>query len=740
MEKRPPHSRAVIDHEFQRAYKACTPCARRKVKCLPGDGDKCIRCNRQQLNCVFSSKKPWSRPSKNGVESQPLRRSRILRNSIPSSSQSASLAQPETQDEGLPASMLQRVVSNNKDAMSILFEAALCEEPRDAPARREPYNTQISQTPNEMDTVQIWNAHRFVKMGWFTAKEAMSLVDLFFANLNPLSPILTDFYACHKNHFYLVTQEPMLSCVILMISSRYHTLAGVGSSSRAFFIHQRLWQHCQHLLLRLSLGQEKISKAKTRNIGSIEALILLSEWHPRALQSPPEADGWDSDFLMSHLDARDPPLPTEETPVSDRWREDVVEPTKRFERMSWMVLSSALALAHELGAFGPTKRLPKPDDLVRIDAAIYLEHLELRRQRLPSLLFVYINVLSTRIGCTSPISPEVEVSPPDSTILGPIDHIWLSFMNSWIKLTRLTCSTMAELSPLVNTTSGTRSPGSFVSILEGKQMLLSDWHRQNLSTNFMESPFMEILFIEYQHLRILINSVGMQKIVQKVLEQNSLQSGSTIDYPFIEKARQTNMTVREYGFIEEVIDGCCQTLGKVAALGTAGSLHYSPMRLLFRTISSSIFLMKALALGVRNSKLQEALQILDRAICALQDDNQDDVHLKAQYAILLKIQASKLRRSLVSSHQTGSLQKTQSSDPGRALQLPETAPPHAQPIHQQGTENEISLDNFSNFDFNDWLSLPFDPSMAPFGPYEGDFGVRMDGVDLDLDFLWQLPA
>jgi hypothetical protein len=40
---------------------------------------------------------------------------------------------------------------------------------------------------------------------------------------------------------------------------------------------------------------------------------------------------------------------------------------------------------------------------------------------------------------------------------------------------------------------------------------------------------------------------------------------------------------------------------------------------------------------------------------------------------------------------------------------------------------------------NDWLSLPLDPSMAPFGSTEGDFGVRMDGVDLDLDFLWQLP-
>jgi hypothetical protein len=550
---------------------------------------------------------------------------------------------------------------------------------------------------------------------------------------------LTDFYASHKNQFYLVTQEPMLSCVILMISSRYHTLPGVGSSSRAFFIHQRLWQHCQHLLLRLSLGQEKISKAKTRNIGSIEALILLSEWHPRALQYPPESDGWDSDFIMTQLDARDPPLPTEETPVSDRWREDVVEPTKRFERMSWMVLSSALALAHELGAFDSTKETLKAGGLARRDADTYLTHLELRRQRIPSLLFVYINVLSTRIGCTSPISLGVEISRPDSASMCANDHTWLSFMNSWIELTRLTCSTMNELSILVNTTSEIRSSAQFVSILEGKQLLLSDWHHQNINKNTPESPFTDILFIEYQHLRILVNSFGMQKMVQRVLEQNILQTGSTIDYSFIEKARQTNMTVREYGFIEEVIDGCCQTLEKVAALAAAGSLKYSPMRLLLRTISSSIFLMKALALGVRNSKLQEALQVLDRAILALQDDNEDDVHLKAQYAILLKMQASKLRRSLLSSNQTASLMKPQLNDHGRDSQRSETSPSYAQLVLQDRTERDLDLDDFSNFDFSDWMSLPFDPSMAPFGPYEGDFGARMDGVDLDLDFLWQLP-
>ncbi|KAJ5983126.1 hypothetical protein N7481_005225 [Penicillium waksmanii] len=631
--------------------------------------------------------------------------------------------------------MLQKVVSNNKDAMDILFEAALREESQQNTEQitTAPIPTLVPQRLTRTDALQMWNACRFVKMGWFSAHEAMTLVDLFFANMNPLSPILTDFFASHKNHFYLVTQEPMLCCTILMISSRYHTLRGVGGSSRAFFIHHRLWQHCQHLLLRLTLGQEKKSKARTRNIGSIEALLLMSEWHPRSLQFPPETDGWDSDFIMTHLDARDPPLTDEEVPVSARWREDVVEPTKRFERMSWMVLSSALALAHELGAFDPSTKVLKPDDLVEIDAEMYLDHLELRRQRLPSLLFVYINVLSSRIGCTSPMPYDTNISVPVSRLLlqQKEGREWISFMNSWIGITKMSSSMMGALYPLMNAPMVLDTADQFMSMVEEKQILIANWRQENLSTATPGTTFTDILSIEYQYLRVLVNSIGMQLVVQRVLTRDNPHGETTIDHSFIERTRRLDMTGREYGFIEEVIDGSCQTLEKVALLGATGALHYSPMRILFRTISSSIFLMKALALGVRNSKLQEALQILDRAIAALQDNNnQDDAHLQSQYAALLQTQAARLRRSLVSSNPP--------IIHSRTLHDGFLAP--AVPSAGEGDlVAGLDLESLSSFDMNDWLSLPFDPSMAPFAPCEGELGVRLDGVDLDLDFIWQLP-
>lgn len=224
-----------------------------------------------------------------------------------------------------------------------------------------------------------------------------------------------------------------------MISARYHTLPGPSGGSRGFYIHNRLWQHCQHLILRIMLGQEKLSKAKTRHISTIEALLLLSEWYPLALHFPHESDGWDSDWMLTTHTMRDPPSTGQEFPMQDRWREDVVEPTRRSERMSWMLVSSALALAHELGVFDSRDHVSNAkgqDQIAGPDVESYLQDLDLRRQRLPSLLFVTVNLLASRIGCTSIMPDHSKPSNLDRIMV--VDPEWARFMTSWVDLTVLT--------------------------------------------------------------------------------------------------------------------------------------------------------------------------------------------------------------------------------------------------------------------------------------------------------------
>jgi hypothetical protein len=238
------------------------------------------------------------------------------------------------------------------------------------------------------------------------------------------------------------------------------------------------------------------------------------------------------------------------------------------------------------------------------------------------------------------------------------------------------------------------------------------------------SLYADTLFIEYQHLHILLNSIGMQRIIQRVLSEDEVSSpaspasltGSTIDACFIERARRLNMTTREFAFIEEVIDGCCLTLERVTALGEG--LQYVPMRIVYRMISSCIFLMKALALGVRNGKLQESIQILDRAISALQNNSQDDAHLKVRYAAFLKSQVLRLQKSFMSSYSVNA------SDNHLSTQA-------------YGDMTSMLDGGFSEIPMDSWLSLPFDPSMAPFGLPEGDFDGVLNGMGLELDFLGQ---
>lgn len=246
----------------------------------------------------------------------------------------------------------------------------------------------------------------------------------------PTSPIVTDFFASRNTHYWLITQEPMLCCTILMISARYHTIPGHFGISRGFIIHHRLWQHCQHLILRITLGQEKISKAKTRHLGTIEALLLLTEWYPRALHFPPETDGWDSDLMYTTPNDRDPPAVTEEMPIQECWEQDVIEPTRRSDRMSWMLVGSALALAHELGVFDSREQPSFPNGP---DVGAYMKHLEFRRQRLPALLFVVSSLLASRIGCPPIMSDKYKPGNLDNILL--VDPQWTNFMASWVYLT-----------------------------------------------------------------------------------------------------------------------------------------------------------------------------------------------------------------------------------------------------------------------------------------------------------------
>lgn len=308
----------------------------------------------------------------------------------------------------------------------------------------------------------------------------------FFANLAPLSPVLSDFYSYHSNHYYLVTQDSLLCCAVLMISSQYHILEGIGGATRASFLHQKLWDYCQQLIMRLTLGQEKRSKAKTRTLGSIEALLLLTEWQSRALLFPPTVDGWDSDFLVTTTISKDPPVQATKSSASTRWLEDVVEPVHRSDAMSWMLIGMAFSLGHELDLFSPAKtgtaENSRSDDVFSKEQA-------LTRSRLVKLLYVFADQYSARLGYTSMVCPSLShavalKSPSTNLDKDP----WNSFMMAWIELTRLAKSVSDMLYAGEDNTQRLLKSGRYVSLLQHIQGLLSQWHQKFLASNGKPHP------------------------------------------------------------------------------------------------------------------------------------------------------------------------------------------------------------------------------------------------------------
>ena len=145
---------------------------------------------------------------------------------------------------------------------------------------------------------------------------------------------------------------------------------------------------------------------------------------------------------------QDPPANMEECPMQERWKQDVVEPTRQLDRMSWMLASAALALAHELGVFDSRRQYYcdpacSGHDTSGLGVESYIQHLEFRRKRLPALLYVISNLLSSRISCPSIMHDTYKPANMDG--LSAVDPQWTKLMALWVDLTVISQSAGEKL-------------------------------------------------------------------------------------------------------------------------------------------------------------------------------------------------------------------------------------------------------------------------------------------------------
>ncbi|RJE19108.1 C6 transcription factor [Aspergillus sclerotialis] len=198
-------------------------------------GPPCTRCRREQRECVFSEKRAWERtrkrPTSDDNETSPSTRPRLSsqardepydgveHNTSPTTysalgdNTNNSPAQDDRRSRHqststLANSMMRTVVSSGNDALNILFEAAAAahnqDNGQDEQGEREqgpssgretgrhsvngknstvdPDVLQKAVQPVELsdaskEILNVWEACRFVKMGWFTSREAVTFID-----------------------------------------------------------------------------------------------------------------------------------------------------------------------------------------------------------------------------------------------------------------------------------------------------------------------------------------------------------------------------------------------------------------------------------------------------------------------------------------------------------------------------------------------------------------------------------
>jgi hypothetical protein len=236
----------------------------------------------------------------------------------------------------------------------------------------------------------------------------------------------------------------------------------------------------------------------------------------------------------------------------------------------------------------------------------------------------------------------------------------------------------------------------------------------------------DLLEIEYQYASVFLYSLGMQAVVDRSCRNNPDDpnaSSRAIGNWILNFATPTDLRL-----INTVIQGSCKLIQSAIHLAERGSLPYCPTRVITRVIGVSVFLLKALGLGVERAVFNKSLDQLEHVVQAIRSSTWDDLDLAKRYADVLHNHIYQLKNG---SGTRGSQQET-----------PIAEQSHDDALAERGTSNE-SGDIFGNIHVpDDWPdSLAFlDASLAPFGIATDESSGLVGLGDSDWSLLWNIPS
>ncbi|MBE3110372.1 MAG: hypothetical protein IMZ46_07635, partial [Acidobacteria bacterium] len=496
---------------------------------------------------------------------------------------------------------------------------------------------------------------------------------------------------------------PILTVTLLTIASRFRKVSGTGGESRSNAIHEQLWTYLRGMIERCLWGQEAfgnrlfspttvvagesqtsstapwrgLRKGSLRTLGTIESLMILTEWHPRALHFPaPEA----IDELMTP--AYDGNLMTEGESnhrmgagVGGKRIESWLEPAWRSDRMCWMLLSTATGLAYELGVFDDIDELLQDGAITRPEYEE--EAYRQRAYRIKRLLLIYVTQLAGRLGWTNMVSETLRRSDPAVSrrrpTTGAADGMTpgtnTSFSNSFnyipdLELDDQVIHCWAGISnamhigneKLFRSRTHTKSiiqSGKYLDLLKEFRPILDEWNKE--FERFRLPPFIRhVLRIEYEYVRVYANSLSLQAVVERCTKGGTTAGAGELSpqtqnyFGKLPLGQLGGFSTTDQEYIKEVVIGCRNLLETVVdGLLPGGYLKHAPVRTYFRIISGAMFLLKTFALGAPRADVKKSIEMMDATVEALRGCVVDDVHLGIRFADLLESLTSRLRNRFI---------------------------------------------------------------------------------------------
>ncbi|KAI6753934.1 hypothetical protein HG530_013110 [Fusarium avenaceum] len=674
---------------FRRGYVACGLCRAHKVRCVLGSEPPCAKCRREHRQCVFDGPKRGPRTrgaprwatgesTTGSHEQQKSQQATDTNSNVNHSSTTASQGcicddtapVPRVSRPGpanaqqnpcndvpphlqvpahSPTSLLERAINPNEtlaflDAPSTASQgdgsagsATLSPPPLhpnlhkpvecDGKLRHPPIVHELSRV-DDAALVEVWSQIPFVRLGWFTAEEALTYFDLFYRHLAPFCPVfdMKEVEVGGSRHAR-IAQEPMLCTTIFMIASRFFTLPGPSALDRGYLIHHRLWQQCERLIQLLMYGQERHLRG-SHTLGTIQSLLLLSEWHPLSIRSPlpcfSQNDVWGGREDLSEG-------PQQTNPAG--FEKDHLDRAKQSDRFSWMMVGQALNLAHEAGIFSDTSC---PNN---VEGSEWLGPLRTRK-----LLYVYVTNLSIRLGFQNTFTQDViltrAILPHDA--FGREAESCDLAMELWFGLVRLNRTASVMFFQSSSNTKAHLRNGEYIVLLQTFSVTLSKWYDDFVaSQSDVEQNIEKLLLIEYHNLKTYTHALAIQAILERTRSQN---------FPCLRKDQlellSTCYLPEDFTFVRQVMCSSNTILQTAVDMAVEGCLRFIPIRQLRCILSAFVFLFKAMPICTSKKDVQTSLIALERCAEALLEADMDDMDVSRDSREFLHSHVRKLRHDV----------------------------------------------------------------------------------------------